>query len=356
MFGFLKKQDWQATINSEKEITVKAGENLLAAGLAAGLKWPHDCRVGSCGTCRCRLKSGKIKALQDFCYVLTPDDMASGMILACQTALKSNIEVEVQLQTGAAPKAVRLKGVLSSVRELTHDIVEITVVCDEPLPPETLAGQYMEIAYAGLSAPRNYSFAKAPEAGDKEMIFYVRHVPGGEFTDWLFGADRSQTPVVVGGPYGNFWLRETNATMICIAGGSGMSAIKAVLEYACKIKSPRDAIYLFGARTERDLYCLEEIEEIGKQWHSLHRFQFIPVLSEEPEGSSWNGARGFVTDYLNEHYITLGKLDIEQCEAYMCGPPPMIDAGINLLAKAGLAEERIFHDKFLDASSMPGGR
>ncbi len=355
MFGFFKKRDWQARINSEKEITVKAKSNLLAAGLDAGLDWPHDCRVGSCGTCRCRLKSGKIKALQDFGYVLTPDELAAGMILACQTALKSDVEVEVELGEGDKANIVELKGVLSSIKKLTHDIVEITVTCDEPLPEKTLAGQYMEISYEGLSAPRNYSFARAPKEGDKETIFYVRHVPGGEFTDWLFGADRSQTPVVIVGPYGNFWLRDTDMPMVCIAGGSGMSALKAVLEHACRIRVGRDALYLFGAREERDLYCLKEIEQIGRQWNENHRFEFVPVLSAELENSAWSGARGYVTDYLQENYIASGKLDVKQCEAYMCGPPPMIDASIQLLTEAGLLEN-IFYDKFLDASSMPGGR
>ena len=100
MFNLFKKKDWQAKINSEHTLAVKAGNNLLASGLAAGLNWPHDCRVGSCGTCRCYLRKGKIKELNDFSYVLTPEELDKGMILACQTALKSDIEVDVELAEG----------------------------------------------------------------------------------------------------------------------------------------------------------------------------------------------------------------------------------------------------------------
>ena len=355
MFGFGKK-DWQATINSGQKLTVKAGQNLLAAGLDAGLDWPHDCRVGSCSTCRCHLKKGKIKALNDFSYVLTPEQLDEGMILACQTALKSDIEVEVELGESDKVAVGSYEGTLKGVRKLTHDIIEMSIVCDTPLP-DALAGQYMEISHAGLSNPRSYSFATAPEnESPGEATFYVRLVPGGEFTEWLFAEDRVGTRMKVVGPYGDFWLRESELPMVCIAGGSGMSAVKAVLENACNRNSRRDGIFLFGARTQADIYCREELEKIAASWHQDHQFKFEYVLSNEPDDSDWDGPRGFVTEYLHRCYIEPGLLDITACQAYMCGPPPMIDAGIKALTEAGLDKDSIFYDKFLDASTMPGGR
>ena len=357
VFGLFKKKDWRATINSEHELTVKAGENLLAAGLAAGLDWPHDCRVGSCGTCRCFLKEGKIKALNDFSYVLTPEQLNQGMILACQTALKSDVAVEVELEESGKIAVVTREGSLNSARRLTHDIMEMTIVCDEPIPAGVLAGQYAEISYPGLSKPRSYSFAKAPENENQgEVTFYVRLVPGGEFTEWLFGENREGTRLTVAAPYGNFYLRDGDTPMICIAGGSGMSAVKAVLEAACNDQIQRDAVFLFGARTQADIYCREEMEKIRSNWHKDHKFEFEFVLSNEPDDSDWDGPRGFVTEHLHRRYIEPGLLDVTVCQAYMCGPPPMIDAGIKALTEAGLCEESIFYDKFLDASTIPGGR
>ncbi len=357
VFGFFKKKDWQATVNLHHQITVKAGENLLAAGLRAGLDWPHDCRVGSCGTCRCTLMKGKIKSLNDFSYALTPEQLKQGMVLACQTALKSDVDIEVELGEGNKVAVVTRKGTLATARKLTHDIMEVRINCDAPLPEGVLAGQYVEVSYEGLNRPRSYSFARAPEIEPEgEITLYIRLVPNGEFTEWLFAGNREGVSVSVVGPYGNFWLRDSKLPMVCIAGGSGMSAVKAVLEHASLHKIQRDAIFLFGARTQADIYCREEMEHIRSGWHQDYKFEFEYVLSNEPEGSGWEGPRGFVTDHLRSHYIEPGLLDISACQAYMCGPPPMIDAGIEALTLAGLDEAAIFYDKFLDSSTMPKGR
>ena len=102
MFGFGKKKDFTATIaNTGETFDVKGGINLLQAALNAGVKWPHDCRVGSCGTCRATVKSGRVKALSDFSYVLDGPQLKSGMVLACQARLQSDIEVEVDFDQGS---------------------------------------------------------------------------------------------------------------------------------------------------------------------------------------------------------------------------------------------------------------
>ncbi len=363
MFGFgSKKQDWQAKVTpSGKLITVKAGENLLRAALDAGLGWPHDCRVGSCGTCRCRLVEGKIKELSDFSYVLEGDDLDRGMILACQTALKSDIVVEVQLDSAVPAGAIStVQGVLARTRALTHDVLELTVKLEKPFPHSGearsqspyVAGQYAEIAFPSIEKPRAYSFARAPEnEAENELTFFVRKVPNGELTTWLFEKDRVGTPVTVTGPFGSFWLREGDGPVVCIAGGSGMSSIRALLEHASNKGVTRDVVYLFGARTQKDLYCLEDMEAITRKWNSGRGFRFVPVLSEEPADSDWQGLRGMVTEHIGQQGV-----DLAQAQAYLCGPPPMIDAAIEVLKKSGVQSANIHFDKFLDASSMPGGR
>ncbi len=104
MFGLFKKKKkvFQAKIASTGQVfTVPAGMNLLQAALNEGIEWPHDCRVGSCGTCRCTLKEGEIKELNDFSYVLDEQQMDGGMILGCQASLESDIVVEVDFKQGA---------------------------------------------------------------------------------------------------------------------------------------------------------------------------------------------------------------------------------------------------------------
>lgn len=359
MFGlFGGNKDWQATINGgEHTITVKAGDNLLNSALEQGIPWPHDCRVGSCSTCQCTLKSGKIKALTDFSYVLDQDQLKSGKILACQTRLKTNVEIEVEMSDAPAVALNSYEGKITSARNLTHDIKELVIKCEGSVVHSGLAGQYSEIKIAAIDDPRSYSYAKAPKQEKPgEFTFYVRLVPEGKFTEWLFAQDRVGESVQVTGPYGQFFRRDEDSTMVCVAGGSGMSAIKAILEDAAAEKVKRNCLFLFGAKAQQDLYCANEIAEIGKKWNKDFSFEYVPVLSEEPEGSDWQGATGFVTTYLKEAYVDAGKLSLNNAQGYLCGPPPMIDAAIDVMVDNGLNKENIYFDKFLDASSMPGGR
>lgn len=366
MFGFFKKkqQDFKAEVRPAGDVLeIKAGDNLLKAALAAGLDWPHDCRVGSCGSCRCHLKQGKIKELSDFSYVLDGDQLKEGMILACQTQLKSDVVVEVELGAGEDSMATisSVEGELAKTRLLTHDIMELTIKLDAPFSHAAepgvnghayRAGQYADISFPGIEKPRSYSFARAPECeGERELTFFVRKVPNGELTSWLFADDRVGSRVTVNGPYGSFWMREGEGPIICIAGGSGMSSIMALLEHANNNGSKRDTVYLFGARTQQDLYCLDELKALEAARNGSGGLRFLPVLSEEPEESDWTGLRGMVTDQ-----VAAQSLDWVNTQAYLCGPPPMIDAAIKVLKQQGVSEANIHFDKFLDASSMPGGR
>ncbi len=352
------KRDHQARINDDPSpLTVRAGQDLLSAALEAGLAWPHDCRQGTCSTCRCQIISGKIKARTDFETVLTPAELKEGWVLACQSELRRDIEVRVELSSQQPQAAVaHYSGAILKLTSLTHDIVDLTVRVPG-LQRAGVAGQYAELEYSGLSVPRSYSFAKAPsnERGD-ELTFYIRKVPGGEFTEWLFAEDRTGAELKISLPYGGFRYHPDPGPMICIAGGSGMSAIKAVLEQAVIERAPRDALFLFGARTQEDLYGKDAMEAIRDQWHPDHSFEYVEVLNMEPEDSGWSGPRGLVTDHLKEAYVAPKTFDMAACQGYLCGPPPMIDAAVEALKAEGMSGDQIFFDKFLDASSMPGGR
>ncbi len=359
MFGFgkTKKAHRVRLQPSGVELVVEPGDNLLKAGLAAGLGWPHDCRVGSCGTCKARLVEGKIKELSDFAYVLSGEELDNGMILACQSALQSDLVVEVALNTAdaSARPVATVDGEITGTRLLTHDIMELTVRLERPLREDDshyLAGQYADLSFPGLAAPRSYSFATPPEDDDRRgLTFFIRKVPGGELTTWLFEQERTGSTVTVSGPFGSFWLRDGDGPIICVAGGSGMSSIKALLEHAANLGCTRDVVYLFGARAQRDLYCLDTMESVAARWHPKHQMQFLPVLSDEPEDSDWAGLRGLVTEQ-----IPLQQIDWSKAQGYLCGPPPMIDAAIESLRTQGVPADAIHFDKFLDASSIPGGR
>ncbi|MEY4765757.1 MAG: hypothetical protein RI907_2430, partial [Pseudomonadota bacterium] len=339
---------------SGDEMQAKAGESLLQAALQQGLPFPHNCRVGGCGECKCKLVSGQVKELTDKSYLLSAEELKSGYILACQSRPKSDVVVEVALRAGAVQHpAVESPGRIAALKPLTADIVHVQVELERDMPFS--AGQYAEFRVpAAVGAPegttRSYSFASAPKADQARSVdFYIRKVPGGLFTEWLFHRAQVGDTVTLNGPQGQFGYVPGTEPMLCIAGGSGLAPIKSVLEQAIADRQAnRPLLIVLGVRTQADLYGLDEIDQVRRQWGG--RFQFAPVLSAEPQGSSWTGLRGMVADHLPG---LLGHALADQA-AWMCGPPPMIDACSAVLQKAGVPPARIRYDKFLDASHLAG--
>lgn len=348
MLGFLKRKAPGPYIAKFEvqgiSIDVAPDQTLLQAALAAGLPYPNNCRVGSCKTCLCRLVDGKIKQLTDTSYVLNASERRAGAILACQTRLLSDARIEIKWPAPDATKTP-IDGTIISVRPLTADIVELMINLAAPI--SYIAGQYAQISLPSLGITRSYSFAGAPDDKPQSQLrFFVRHVPGGAFTDWLT-TERVGERLQLEGPFGGFMLSPSPAPLLFIAGGSGLAPIKAILEQAKREGCRRDATFLFGARTAQDLYALEEISSIASGWAG--RFQFVPVLSEEPADSSWAGARGMVTDDL-----AVRITDLHIHEAYLCGPPPMVDAAVAALQACGVAKNAIRTDSFsINGEQLP---
>lgn len=357
MFGFFKRN--KGPFNAKilplgKTISVKGGssENLLKVALENGIKWPYNCRVGSCGSCKCKLVSGQIKPLNDFSYVLSGEELDQGYILACQTMLRSDIEVEVPIETNGAElaKSRRLEGRISRVGSLTHDILDVGIELDGDLT-DYLPGQYADVTIPGVvDKARSYSFSNSPSHEKSNSVsFFIRRVPNGTLTEWLHTGNRVGGRVVLDGPHGSFYLREPAGSILLMAGGSGLAPIRALLQQIIQEGRKEKVTLIFGARTRDDLYCLDEIEGFAKELNG--QFSFLPVLSQETAENGWGGAIGHCPEA-----ITAGMLEPTHGQAYLCGPPVMVDAAVNRLKGLGIAESQIYFDKFLDASSMPGGR
>jgi len=324
---------------------VPSGETMLEAALKNGVPFPHNCTVGTCGSCKCKLKSGRVSALTDFGYTLSQQEIAAGFILACQAIPKDALtQVEVESQALDAPPVESFTGRIAATETLTHDIVKITIALDRPI--KFIAGQYANLKYPNIQRARNYSFADAPDReGRQQISFFIRKVPNGMFTEALFKGELNDMTFDVEGPHGNFHLHPGTAPMVCIAGGSGLAPLLSVLEAGRKDRVQRPCAFLFGARTQADLYGLEQIQQIAQNWNG--KFVFLPVLSHEPADSSWTGARGLVTQFITD---ALPDIDWSSAEGYMCGPPGMIDAGMSSMTEAGMKLDAIFYDKFTDES------
>lgn len=341
LFG--KKSPPRVTLEpSGTAFEVGRNKTVLEAALEQGIAYPHDCTVGTCGACRSRLKSGKVDAITPFGYTLSREELQAGYILACQAIPESDLLVEVDLPApGEAP--VKTTGRIVETIELTHDIRKVTWEVDAPLGYR--AGQYMNVAWPDSPGHRSYSFSAAPTAGGAARVSaFIRRVPGGAFTDPLFAGTFADTAFTIEAPHGGFWLREGTGPILLVGGGSGLSPLMSLLEDALARGVARDVVLLFGGRGLRDLYCLDDIAAIGAAWQG--RFEFRPVLSEE----SVEGVRhGMVTAEIPAALETLGGA--AGLQAYMCGPPPMIDAAVAALAGAGVGLEAIHYDKFTDAST-----
>lgn len=342
--------EFKLQINTpELTVTAQAKESLLLAALNQGIALPYNCRVGGCGECKCRLVSGKVKELTDKSYLLSAEELKQNYILACQSLPKSDVVIEVTLRQGQVNHPiVETPARITALKPLTHDILHVQMEAEQPL--SYTAGQYAEIvvpdaAESASGHGRSYSFATAHDPARPHAVdFFIRKVAHGAFTAWLFAkAERGQL-LQLRGPYGDFCLRPGASPLVCIAGGSGLAPVKALLEQAIKDKQGnRPLVLLFGARTEQDLYGLDAIDLIRREWTG--RFVFEPILSNEAASSAWAGRKGLITDHLKP---LLGER-LSDYQAYMCGPPPMIDACVEVFTQSGMPASQIFFDKFLDS-------
>ncbi len=326
---------------------VPKNHTLLQAAKEQGLNFPHHCTVGACGTCRCKLLEGHVSPILDFSYTLTEAEISDGYILACQTLLKEDVVIELDFNDQIPTHPIEnFTGKIIATKMLTHDIMEVSVELDRPI--SYTAGQFADIKIERFGRHRSYSFANAPKtSGTSQLNFHVRKISGGSYTEWLFEQDRNGETFELHGPNGAFWLRPGDTPLLFIAGGSGMAPIKAILEDALIQEVNRPVVYLFGAKTQHDLYCLEEMQTLNDKWPNS--FKFIPILSEEAKESDWSGKRGLVTDFLNTE---ITKFDLKDAQTYLCGPPGMIDAALLKLEKANVSIEQIHYDKFLDSRQL----
>ncbi len=341
MFKFFEKKQFQLTVDDNLPIQLEHKETILNGAVRSDIVFPHSCKVGGCAACKCKLVSGKIKALTDASYLLSKDELEQNFILGCQSIPKSDVIVELPDSSGQQQNCT---GVIVEQKGLTHDIYEVVIRLDTSMT--YVSGQYANISSIDFPYPaRCYSFAHpCNEGGVSVVTFFVRAVPNGKMSNWLVSKEALGKKVNVEGSFGEFYLRDNERSMVCIAGGSGLAPIISILEHSLMYpktkQSRRSVLLLVGGRTQQDLYYTKQIESIQSLWGG--GFTYHPVLSEEPEKSAWKGRRGLVTDFLTESSV--------DCEGYFCGPPPMIDAAIKKMEGFGISKDKLFFDKFSDQS------
>ncbi|MBU0714575.1 MAG: 2Fe-2S iron-sulfur cluster binding domain-containing protein [Verrucomicrobia bacterium] len=327
-------------INDRPAFPVPTGQSLLAALKAHTIFVPSACGGrGVCGLCRVKVLAGAGPCTPREEALLSEADRLAGMHLACQVTVERDLRISIPNDFFSARE---YKAEVIALRDLTPDIREITLQLRSPPVMDFKAGQYIQLRippYEQLRRTiyRAYSMASPPSARDR-LELEVRQVLNGAGTTYLFKHLPLNTHVVFNGPYGEFYLRESNRAITLIAGGSGMAPMKAMLCAMQERKIRRNVRYFFGARARRDLFLMDEMQALEQ---SLPDFRFIPALSKPLPEDQWTGETGLITEVLDRHLE-----DQYPGEAYLCGSPAMIQACVKVLQKKGVAKDRIFYDTF----------
>jgi NAD(P)H-flavin reductase len=240
----------------------------------------------------------------------------------------------------AGQDLIELTGTVDRREHLSHDILWLGLRLPDGEKLPFLAGQYIELKIPGTEdAWRSFSMANSPGETDRVDLI-IKIIPGGAFGTALQNGLDIGDRIQVRGPFGTFAVRWSHRPMVMIAGGSGMAPILAILRDLIATRNKRSVLFLYGARSGRDLILTKELEAIAAE-HEW--FTYVPALSEPTEyDKDWEGETGLVTEVLERRLPSMRGY-----EAYMCGPPPMIDAAIGVLESSGVKPRHIYFDRFV---------
>jgi len=333
-------------VNGKKQMTVKGGTKLLGTLADQGIFLPSACGGrGSCGACKCQVESDVGPHLPTETPYLTDKEIKDNVRLACQVKVKADIKVHIPEELFNIRK---MECVVEKIVELTYDIKEVLVRMPAGTELNYVSGQYGQFEvpkYGDIKEPtaRAYSFSSNPQM--KEHVeFLIRLVPGGAVTTYVHKFLKEGQKINVIAPVGDFNVKDTDASMICVAGGSGMAPMKSIFNdrIARGVINDRPIWYFFGARTTKDMFYLDWLWELDAKYSNFH---FVPALSEPGPDEDWKGPVGLITTVLDEYLQTKIPLT-EVKEGYLCGSPGMLDACMVVMKKNKMPEERIFFDKF----------
>jgi CDP-4-dehydro-6-deoxyglucose reductase len=317
---------------------VPAGQNILQAGLAAGYLLPYSCRAGGCTTCKGRVLSGQVDLGE--IRALSDDDREAGYALLCKAKPLSDVSIDIAELTGVAaivPKEYPCR--VTSIDKPAPDVAVLRLRVPQNEIMFFMAGQYIDILLPD-GRRRSYSLAVRPNPTELTQIeLHIRHMPGGAFTDQVFSRMKLRDVLRFEGPFGSFFLRDSDKPAILLASGTGFAPVKSMVEHALAIGDTRPLHIYWGGRRREDIYQME----LARQWASDYsHVSFTPVLSEA-EQSDWQGRTGFV------HSAVMDDVsDLSSYQVYACGAPVMVDAArSDFVRLRNLPADQFFADAFI---------
>ena len=329
---------------SDHAFACASDETVLEAAMKADLILPYGCRNGACGSCKGEILAGEVDYGPHQATTLTDDEKRAGFALFCCAKPRTDLAIKVREVRRAGDIPVkRLPVRVESIDKAAPDVAVVKLKLPATERLQYLAGQYVDFL---LKDGKRRSFSIATPPHDDALIeLHMRHVPGGLFTDQVFGSWKGREIMRIEGPLGTFCLREeSDKPMIFVAGGTGFAPIKAMLAHCFHHEVDRPIVLYWGARSLADLY----MADVPGRWQQEHEnFTFIPVLSEPKPDDRWPGRTGFV------HQAVLDDFrDLSGYQVYACGAPAMIDvARSTFVGTRGLPPDEFFADSFTYAAA-----
>ena len=314
------------------------GQTLLETLYGADVFIPSACGGrGTCGYCKVTALSGGGAVLPTERPLLTRREIRAGVRLACQVKVKEDARLAIPEEL---LNVQRYEARVTRAQRLTHDIVALRLALVAPEEIVHRPGQYVQIQAPSVEGPvfRAYSIS-SPEHETRAIELVVKLVPGGIASTYLHGLEQGDL-VVFTGPFGDFVLSEDpEVEVVCVGGGCGMAPIRNIILSLCARWPERACRFFFGCRTREDVFFLDEYRDLARRHPN---FQVVYALSDEaPPPGEWDGETGFIHLALDKHLAPGGRR-----QAFLCGPPPMIEAVMRVLEDKGLAPEDVYYDKF----------
>ena len=332
-----------SVLPSNRSFIASADEPILSSGIRQGIALPYGCKDGACGSCKCKMLEGKVVHNQHQSKALSAEEEAQGYILTCCANPQSDVVLESRQVTSADAFPIkRMPSRVMSLEKKSHDVIALKLQLPASDTLQYKAGQYIEFMLRD-GARRSYSMASAPHiaADSKTLELHIRHMPGGKFTDHVFGEMKEKEIQRIEGPFGSFYLREDSTkAMILLASGTGFAPIKAIIEQMQHISSTRKVVLYWGGRRPADLYMNDWVLA---QVAALPNFSYVPVVSNALPEDAWVGRTGFVHQAVMADFPNLSAHQV-----YACGAPVMVDsAQADFVNHCQLPADEFYADSFI---------